>query len=52
LKQVVLAHLSEKNNHPNKAYQEAADVLEKRGLGETGILISLQDESGPMIDVE
>jgi len=51
LKQVVLAHLSEKNNLPEKAYQEAAGVLEKCGLGETGILISRQDESGPMVEL-
>jgi len=51
LKQVVLAHLSEKNNHPEKAYQQAADVLEKCGLGETSILISRQDESGPMMEL-
>lgn len=51
LKQVVLAHLSEKNNHPEKAYQEAAEVLEKNGLLETRILISRQDESGPMIEL-
>ena len=51
LKQVVLAHLSKTNNHPDKAYQEAADVLEKCGLGHTDIWISLQDESGPMIEL-
>ncbi len=51
LKQVVLSHLSEKNNLPEKAYQEAADVLDKCGLGETGILISRQDESGPMVEL-
>ncbi len=52
LKQVVLAHLSEKNNDPEKAHQEAAGVLEKCGLGETHISISRQDESGPMIELE
>ena len=51
LKQVVIAHLSEKNNLPEKAHQEAADVLEKLGLGETEILISRQDESGPLVEL-
>jgi phosphoribosyl 1,2-cyclic phosphodiesterase len=52
LKQVVLAHLSEANNHPSKAYQEAVDALNKRGTGGTSILISQQDESGPMIELK
>jgi len=51
LKQVVLAHLSEKNNHPEKAYQTAADVLEKYGLKKTNLLISRHDRSGPMIEL-
>ena len=51
LKKVVLAHLSETNNQPEKAYQKAADVLEKCGFGQTGILISQQDKTGPMIEL-
>jgi len=51
LKQLVLAHLSEINNHPKKAFQEAAAVLKHCGLAETDISISKQDESGPMIEL-
>ena len=52
LKFVVLAHLSETNNQPKKAYQEASDALNKRGFGGTNILISQQDKPGPIIDLE
>ena len=51
LKQVVLAHLSKTNNHPDKAYQQAAGVLDKCGLGGTEIIIGQQDEAGPMIEL-
>jgi phosphoribosyl 1,2-cyclic phosphodiesterase len=52
LKQVVLAHMSEQNNHPDKALAQAADVLGNCGLGQTDILISRQDEPGPLLEVE
>ncbi len=51
LEKVVLAHLSETNNSPEKAYRKAAVVLEKCGLGKTGIVIGRQDEPGPMIEL-
>ena len=51
LQRVVLAHLSETNNHPNKARQEAVDALGKCGLTETEILISKQDDPGEMIEL-
>jgi len=51
LKLVVLAHLSETNNHPDKAHQTAAEVLGNCGLEETDILIAGQDEPGPMIEL-
>lgn len=51
LKQVVLAHISDKNNHPDKAYGRAEDVLKRQGLGKTEITISRQNKSGPMIEV-
>jgi phosphoribosyl 1,2-cyclic phosphodiesterase len=51
LKFVVLAHLSETNNHPKKARQEAADALSECNLGGANILISRQDEPSPMIDL-
>ncbi len=51
LKQLVLAHLSEINNHPEKAYQEADEVLNDCGRSETTIWISLQDKPTPMIEL-
>lgn len=51
LRHVVLAHLSRTNNHPEKAYQEAEDVLRSGGLDGTDILVSRQDEPGPMIEL-
>ena len=51
LKFVVLAHLSETNNHPEKAHKAAAEILENCGLEETDILIGKQDEPGPMIEL-
>jgi len=49
LRQVVLAHLSQTNNHPEKAYHEAARTLKKCGLEKITIVISSQDECAPMI---
>jgi phosphoribosyl 1,2-cyclic phosphodiesterase len=51
LSQVVLAHLSEVNNHPSKAYQEAANALERCGIRGVSIWISQQNKSGPMIEL-
>ena len=48
LKVVVLAHLSETNNQPSKAYQEALNTLCSCGLKDTRILIGKQDEPGAM----
>lgn len=51
LRHVVLAHLSEKNNHIDKAFDEAADALGESGVDGVNILISRQDESCPMIEL-
>ena len=51
LKSVVLAHLSETNNNPEKAHQAAAVCLGKCGLEEIDILIGRQDAPGPMIEL-
>ncbi len=51
LKFVVLAHLSETNNDPDKAHEEAARALRKSGHTQVSILISRQDEPGPMIEL-
>jgi phosphoribosyl 1,2-cyclic phosphodiesterase len=41
---VLLAHLSERNNHPEIARQEAARALRGRGLSHTRLAITSQDE--------
>jgi len=51
LKFVVIAHLSETNNHSDKAHKAAAEILVNCGLEETDILIGTQDEPGPMIEL-
>jgi len=51
LKFVVLAHLSETNNDPEKAHEEAAKALRNCGHTHVRILISRQDEPGPMIEL-
>jgi phosphoribosyl 1,2-cyclic phosphodiesterase len=52
LKKVVLAHLSEQNNHPDKALKKASAVLGNCGLSQTDIVISHQHEPGPLLEVE
>ena len=51
LKCVVLAHLSETNNDPEKAHEEAAKALRRSGHSHVKILISRQDEPGPLIEL-
>ncbi len=51
LKKVVLAHMSEQNNHPDIARNQVTDVLHDCGLDQTDVFISLQDEPGPLIDL-
>jgi phosphoribosyl 1,2-cyclic phosphodiesterase len=52
LKFVILAHLSETNNHPIKAHQEAASVLSECGLPATRVLVARPHEPGPMVELE
>jgi len=52
LEKVVLAHLSEQNNHPEKAHRQAAEALGKCGLGQIDIWVSRQDEPGPMFELK
>jgi len=51
LRVVVLAHLSETNNEPEKARQVALNALSKCGLDNTRLLIGKQDEPGPMVEL-
>ncbi len=51
LKFVVLAHLSETNNDPDKAHEEAAKALRGSAHSHVKILISRQDKPGPMIEL-
>ncbi|MFH1489175.1 MAG: MBL fold metallo-hydrolase, partial [Pseudomonadota bacterium] len=48
LRVVVLAHLSEVNNHPETAYNEAKGALEKCGLEHIRVLVSRQDHPLPL----
>jgi phosphoribosyl 1,2-cyclic phosphodiesterase len=41
---MVLAHLSSKNNHPAIAKHEAARALRDRGLADTQLMVTSQDE--------
>jgi len=52
LQVVVLAHLSETNNDPDKAFQSASDALENRGLKNVRILVGDQDKPGPMVRIQ
>ena len=49
LQVVVLAHLSETNNHPDKAVQSASEALESCGLTNVRILVGNQDSPGPLV---
>lgn len=49
LKHVVTAHLSEVNNRPEMAFQQARGVLDRRGLTRTRVHLSSQFEPGPRI---
>jgi len=48
---VVLAHLSETNNDPEKALQEAEDVLARCGQKHTQIIVSHQDDPVSLIEL-
>ena len=51
LNRVVLAHISKINNLPEKAYNEAKEVLLDQGLHDTDILISRQEHPIRMTEV-
>ncbi|EFK06644.1 metallo-beta-lactamase domain protein [delta proteobacterium NaphS2] len=51
LEYLVLAHLSETNNTPDKALSAAKAVLENRGLKGTRIVVGKQAEPSPVIEL-
>lgn len=51
LRYIVLAHISEKNNLPEKAFCCARDALMECGLNNAEILISCQDQPVPMREI-
>lgn len=48
---LVLAHLSQKTNHPARALEAAQAALARLGLGHVRTLVAAQDEVGPPIEV-
>lgn len=51
LKWVVLAHLSETNNDPDKAFHAARTVLDRCGLKQTRVLVGQQDKASPFVEI-
>jgi len=51
LRHVVLAHLSEKNNLPEKAMCAASDILKECGMEDIEILVSCQHQPLPMREI-
>lgn len=51
MKYVILAHISEKNNLPEKALCIANDILMECGLDSVEILVSSQDQPVPMREI-
>lgn len=51
LRHLVLAHLSETNNNPEKARAEAVAALKRLGLQEVQVSVAMQDKPGPLIKV-
>lgn len=49
LKALVLAHISQKNNAPDKALEAARRVLKRCDLAHVELYLAQQDETGPMI---
>jgi len=51
LRHVVLAHISEKNNLPEKAMCAASDILKECGMEDIEILVSSQHQPVPMREI-
>jgi hypothetical protein len=48
---VILAHISETNNHPEKALREAEGALRSRGVDGVKILVAEQDNPSPLVEL-
>ena len=51
LDHIILAHLSEINNSPEKAIREAKKTLMEIGMGRVAVHVSYQDYPGPLIKI-
>jgi phosphoribosyl 1,2-cyclic phosphodiesterase len=51
LRHLVLAHLSEINNNPEKAYATAVEALERLGLQNVRVSVAMQHEPGTVIKI-
>jgi phosphoribosyl 1,2-cyclic phosphodiesterase len=51
LQVVIMAHLSQTNNDPSKAFDQASKSLETKGLSAPRLLVSRQDEPLPLMDL-
>ncbi|MEW5948101.1 MAG: MBL fold metallo-hydrolase [Thermodesulfobacteriota bacterium] len=51
LQHIVLAHLSQVNNHPEKAYQTVKNFL-KQSSAATGLSLSWQDRVGKLVEIK
>lgn len=51
MKQIILAHISEINNLPEKALEAAKKALAEIGMDRISICVSSQDEPSPLIEI-
>ncbi len=51
MKQVILAHISEKNNLPDVALNAARKTLNEIGMGDIPVYIGCQDDPCPIMDI-
>ena len=51
LKHLILAHLSEVNNNPEKARAEADGALRRLGIEGVQVSVAMQDQPGPLVKI-
>jgi phosphoribosyl 1,2-cyclic phosphodiesterase len=49
---LIAAHISKINNHPKNASQQAQRILSERGVTGAKVLLSGQDEPGPLVELK